>query len=357
MAGNALPEVSVKQMRILLALLMAAGLAAAASKTLDVYLIDAEGGKSLLIVTPAGESMLIDAGWAASNGRDASTDRIVGGVKAAGLNRIDYMVISHYDVDHIGEVPKLAAKIPIRHLVDHGAYISTNAAAQRRFAEYAGLYKTISHIEAKPGDKIPIKGVDVQVVTAAGYVISKPVKGGGAVNPYCAANPRKPELPANKEDNSSVGLLFTYGKFRMLDLADLEAFKNYEVACPNNLIGEVDVYQVNVHGQWKGMSAELVSALHPRVAMMGNGTRKGGDLDTWPVLRSTPGLEDIWQSHYSMNGGKDNNPPDDFIANLEPPTPAPNDQWKMLKLSADSNGTFTVTNGRNGFSKTYKPRK
>jgi len=209
----------------------------------------------------------------------------------------------------------------------------------------------------KPGDRLPIKGVDIQVVTAAGNVIDKPVKGGGAANPFCAANPRKDELPADKEDNNSVGLLFTYGKFRMLDLADLEAYKNYELACPNNLIGTVDVYQVNVHGQFKGMAPELVSALHARAAMMGNGARKGGDLATWPILRGTPGLEDIWQLHYSVSGGKDNNPPDDFIANLEPSTPAPNDRWNTLKLSASSNGTFTVTNQRNGFSKTYKAKK
>jgi competence protein ComEC len=342
-------------MKILLALLMTAGLAAAASKTIDIHLIDVEGGKSLLIVTPAGESMLIDAGWAASNTREASTDRILEAAKAAGLKQIDYLVISHYDGDHLGDVPKLAAKIPIRHLVDHGAYISTNAGAQQRFAEYTDLYKTINHIEAKPGDKIPMKGIDVLVLTAARDVITKPVKGGGAANPYCAANPRKAEMM--KEDNSSVGLLFTYGKFRMLDLADLEAFESYELACPNNLIGEVDVYQVSGHGQVKAMAPELVSTLHPRVAIMGNGAKKGGELATWPLLRSTPGIEDIWQAHFSIDRGKDNNPPDDFIANLEPSTPAPNDQWKMLKLSADSNGTFTVTNERNGFSKAYKPKK
>ena len=334
---------------------MTAGLAAAASKTLDVYLIDVEGGKSVLIVTPAGESLLIDAGWAASATREASTDRILEAAKAAGLKQIDYLVISHYDGDHLGDVPKLAAKIPIRHIVDHGTYNTTNAAAQQRFAEYTDLYKTISHMEPKPGDKIPLKGIDVQVVTAAREVLSKPVKGGGAANPYCAANSRKAEQM--KEDNSSVGLLFTYRKFRLLDLADLEAYKSYELACPNNLIGQVDVYMVSGHGQLKAMAPELVSALHPRVAIMGNGARKGGEAATWPLLRSTPGLEDIWQSHYSTLRDKDNNPPDDFIANLEPSTPAPNDQWKMIQLSADSNGTFTITNGRNGFSKTYKPKK
>lgn len=344
-------------MRILCAFLAALALASAAPKTFDVHLIDAEGGKSLLIVTPAGESMLIDVGWPASNAREATTERIAEAVKAAGLQQIDYLVISHYDVDHLGDVPQLAAKVPIRHLVDHGAYTGTNAQTHQRYAAYSKLYGTIPHIEVKPGDKVPLKGIDVQVLTAAGNVISKPVKGGGAANPFCAANPRKAELPADKEDNSSAGMLFTYGKFRMLDLADLEAYKSYDLACPNNLIGTVDVYQVNVHGQFKGIAPELVSTLHPRVAMMGNGARKGGDPATWPVLRATPGLEDIWQSHYSVNGGKDNNPPDDFIANLEPSAPAPNDHWNTLRLSASPNGSFTVANERNGFSKTYKAGK
>ena len=136
----------------------------------------------------------------------------------------------------------------------------------------------------------------------------------------------------------------------MLDLADLEAYRNHELVCPNNLIGTVDVYQVNVHGQFKGMAPELVNALHARVAMMGNGPRKGGDPPTWPILRGATGLEDIWQSHFSVAGGKDNNPPEDFIANVDPIC-----QWKTIKLSASSDGGFTVTNNRNGFSKTYKP--
>jgi hypothetical protein len=152
------------------------------------------------------------------------------------------------------------------------------------------------------------------------------------------------------EDNLSVGLLFTLGKFRMLDLADLEAHYSRDLVCPNNLLGKVDVYQVNVHGQFKGIAPELIGAVHPRVAIVGNGARKGADPQTWPILRATPGLEDIWQVHFSANGTKDTNPPDDFIANLEPA-----DEYRSIKLSAESTGTFTVTNLRNGFSKTYRP--
>jgi hypothetical protein len=137
----------------------------------------------------------------------------------------------------------------------------------------------------------------------------------------------------------------------MLDLADLEAFYQYKLVCPNNLIGTVDVYQVSVHGQEKGMSGVLEPAIHARVAIMGNGARKGGDPPSWPILRNAPGMEDIWQVHFSMAGGKENNPPEDYIANLDAAC-----QGKWLRLSAQADGTFTVTNSRNGFSKTYKPR-
>jgi hypothetical protein len=192
--------------------------------------------------------------------------------------------------------------------------------------------------------------VDVEVVAAAGKFIQKPLKGAGAPNPFCATNPQQAVIERDVEDNLSVGLVVSLGKFRMLDLVDLEAHNSHELVCPNNLLVAVDVYQVNVHGRFKGIAPELIGAVHPRVAIVGNGANKGADPQTWPILRGAAGLEDIWQVHYSANGTKDTNPPDDFIANLEPA-----DEYKSIKLSAESNGTFTVTNTRNGFSKTYKP--
>jgi hypothetical protein len=150
----------------------------------------------------------------------------------------------------------------------------------------------------------------------------------------------------------SVGLLFTLGRFRMLDLADFEWDYDRRLMCPDNLIGQVDVYQVSIHGQDKGVSPALAQALHARVALMGNGPRKGGAPQTWETLRSAPGTEDIWQLHYSLNGDKDHNPPDDFIAN--PDGPADEAHW--LKLSAQPDGSFSVTNSRSGFTKSYPGR-
>lgn len=333
-----------------------------AANTLDIYTIDVEGGKAVLIVSPSGESMLIDAGWPEAPGRVASVDRIVETVKGAGLKQIDHLVISHFDGDHLGDVPQLASKIPIRHIYDHGEFQPPPAnpdpqfkarvdAALERFRAYDEVRRKIGHTVLKVGDKVPLKGVEVKVLTAGGKLLAKPLKGAGQPNPLCAAHPQAAVIERDVEDNLSVGLLITLGKFRMLDLADLEAHHSHDLVCPNNLIGTVDVYHVNVHGQFKGIAPELIGAVHPRVAIMGNGARKGADPPSWPVLRATPGLEDIWQDHYSAAGSKDTNPPDDYIANLEPV-----DGGKLIKLLAESNGKFTLTNTRNGFRKSYAAR-
>jgi len=330
------------------------GLSASAPKTLTFYTIDVEGGKSVLVISPSGESMLFDAGWSAARNRESSTGRIVAALKGAGLKQLDYLVISHFDVDHLGDVPALAEQFPIRHIMDHGQIQfppgSSNQQALARFNAYAELRQRIGYTVLKPGDKIPLKGVDIEVVTAAGQLLSKPLKGAGAANPLCTTNPQAAPIKSDVEDDQSVGLLFTFGKFRMLDLADLEAHLSHELVCPVNRIGTVDVYHVNVHGQFKGMAAELAGAIRPTVAIMGNGERKGADPQTWLILRATAGLEDIWQMHYSAAGSKETNPPPDFIANLQETT----DEFAMIKLVVQTGGTYTVTNTRNGFTKTYQ---
>lgn len=338
-------------MKIVNAVLCLAALvfAARAASTLETYVIDVEGGKAVLTVSPSGESLLFDAGWPGFGGRDVN--RIVEAAKAAGLKQIDYLVISHYDIDHVGDVAALAAAFPVKRIVDNGSLQSSGKGVEGRYKTFAAARGGMDHMSVKPGDKIPIKGLDVTVVQAAAKGIQTALPGAGAANPACAATPPKLEIAGDLEDNMSIGLLFTLGRFRMLDLADLEAFYQSKLVCPNNLIGTVDVYQVSVHGQEKGMSGVLEQALHARVAIMGNGARKGGDPASWPILRGAPGMEDIWQVHLSLAGGKENNPPEDTIANLDAAC-----QGKWLRLSAQPDGTFTVSNGRNGFSKTYKPR-
>jgi hypothetical protein len=261
-------------------------------------------------------------------------------VRAAGLKRIDYLVISHFDTDHLGDVPALAAKIPIGHIFDHGD--------GQRFAPYAAIREKIGYTTVKPGDRIPIEGIHVEALSAGGKLITKALPGAGAPNPLCATYPQAAIIERDVEDDQSIGLLITFGKFRMLDLADLEAHYSHDLVCPNNLIGPVSLYNVNVHGQIKGIAPELTGALRAPVMIQANGARKGADAQTWPILRAAPGLKDIWQLHYSLNAGPDANPPADFIAN-----PEGTDGFKWLKISAGVDGSFTVSNSRNGFSKRY----
>src|SRR5262249_47440671 len=155
-------------------------LTARAAGTLDVYDIDVEGGKCVLLVTPAGESMVFDVGWPGNGGRDV--DRLIAALKAAQVKQIDYLVISHYDIDHLGDVPLLVSKFPVKHLVDHGPMEASGKTPTEQYKQYAALQDSIAHLTVTVGDKVPIRGVDVQVVTAAGKVLRKP----GRPNQLCA---------------------------------------------------------------------------------------------------------------------------------------------------------------------------
>jgi competence protein ComEC len=322
------------------------------ARDLQIYFIDVEGGKSVLFVSPSGESMLFDAGWPRTENGSLSNDRILEAVHAAGLKRLDFVVVSHFDIDHLGDLKGLASQIPIGHFFDHGEVQATaegTVNAKNRFAPYRAFRETIGYTTVKPGDKIPIHGLDVQVVSAGGKSIAEPLPHAGAPNPLCGQYKQAKSLPDDREDDQSIGLLITFGEFRMLDLADLEAHLSRDLVCPNNLIGTVDVYNVNVHGQYKGIAPELVGSLRAPVAIQANGPRKGADSQTWPILKMTPGLKDIWQLHFSLNAAPNENPPDNFIANLDG-----KDGYKWIEISASQDGRFTVTNSRNSFRKIYK---
>jgi beta-lactamase superfamily II metal-dependent hydrolase len=317
---------------------------ARAAQTLQVYFIDVEGGQATLFVSPLGESMLVDTGFPDLNGRDA--DRIVSAAKLAGVKQIDYLVITHYHGDHVGGVPQLVARIPVRTFVDHGPDVESGGESVELISAYKEASGKGKHLLARPGEVIPIRGVKVQILTSAGNRISKPLAGAGAPNPLCAGVKRRENDPS--ENAQSIGMLITYGKFRMIDLGDLTWNKELGLACPNNLVGTVDLYLSTHHGLSLSGAPPLVHALHPLVAIMNNGPRKGGEPEAWQTMRSSPGLEDIWQLHYAIEAGKANNAPANFIANLEEHCQA---NW--IKLSAEPDGRFTVTNSRNGKTKVY----
>jgi competence protein ComEC len=334
---------------ILLATLLLAALATSlrAAGKLEIYCIDVEGGKATLWVSPSGDSMLVDAGWPGHNHRDA--ERIAAAAKAAGVRKIDYLVITHFHTDHAGGVPQLAEKMPIKNFVDHGANTETGQDADVLYGEYSRFRDKGNHIVVKPGDKVPVKGLDVEIVSSDGALIASPLAGAGAgqPNPDCAG--LQPPAPDRSENARSIGMVVTYGSFRAVDLGDLTKDKEYGLVCPDNKLGTVQLFMVSHHGLDQSNSAALVHALHPQVAIMNNGARKGGVAEVWQLIHDTPGLEDFWQLHYSLAAAKDHNSADPFIANIDEVCEG---QW--LKVTVEKDGAFTVWNRRNKFEKKYK---
>lgn len=333
-----------------LSLGLSAGAAPEARKTLQIYFVDVEGGQSTLFVTPEGKSLLIDTGWPGNNERDA--DRIAASAKDAGIKKIDFVLITHYHDDHVGGAPQLAAKIPVGTFIDHGKNRETNDdSAKRVFSAYQQLLATgkYKHITAKPGEVLPITGMQVRVVTADGELIERPLPGGGKPNANCE-NAAKPPVDTT-ENPRSLGMLITFGKLRILDLGDLTSDKEMELMCPNNKIGAVDIYVVSHHGSQPSGSPVLVHAITPRVAIMDNGAKKGGAPQAWDVIAKSPGLEDLWQLHYSEDGGSEHNVAAPFLANLQGP-----DTGNYLKITAAADGSFGVFNSRTHETKKYAAR-
>ena len=343
-----------------------------AGRTFDMYVVDVEGGNATLFASPSGESLLMDTG----NGGAAATrdaDRIMAAVKDAGLSRIDHLITTHWHGDHFGAMAELAGRIPIRHYIDHGPSVQSQPASDVFLKDvYPGLYAKAKHTVAKPGDRIAIADLDWRIVTSGGEAIKTPLPGAGAPNPFCAEH--KPQDPDPTENAQSVGSVVTFGQFRAVHLGDLTWNKEFDLMCPANRVGTADVFFVTHHGQPVSNAPVVVHALRARVMVMNNGTRKGGQPAAMQVLHSAPGLEDLWQIHFSLLSGQEYTVPGLFIANavddqkdvmpvapLTPPQPgasvAPppvhNGAAYWIKVSARRDGSFVVTNARNGFSKLY----
>jgi len=334
-----------------LALVIAAG-AAGAAQTLDIYFIDVEGGQSTLIVTPAGQSLLVDTGYAGNDGRDVR--RIIAAARDAGVSRIDYLLITHFHTDHDGGVAELAAQLPITTFVDHGSLRDPGTADPtsqlRGFETYASIRKNGQHLEPKPGDHIPIKSMDVVVVSSDRAVITTPLPGAGQPNAACMD--KAPDADEPNENPRSTGIVLRYGRFAFVDLGDLTGAPLFSLFCPRNLIGQVDVYLVPHHGGKDVAHPAYIAAAQPRVAIMNNGGTKGGAPETFATLHQAPKsgangrLEDVWQIDRSRNPGAQNFT-DERIANLDDAT----GHW--IKVSANQDGSFQVTNQRTGASKAY----
>jgi len=351
-------------MKVVLAVFAALALAAAAlaaqSKALDIYVVDVEGGNATLFVTPARETVLVDTGNGGANAaRDAG--RIVEVMKAAGVTQIDALVTSHWHGDHMGAMAELAGRVPIRHYLDHGGNTQPSAAVDEFLQNtYPGLIAKAKHTVAKAGDTLPLKGVEWRFVASGHEILKSPLPGAGRPNPHCAGfkahavNPVSGQPVGNTEDEHSVASHVTFGKFRGAYLADFPWNSEFEMMCPANRLGTVEFLLVSRHGQHSSNSEALVHALRPRAAVINNGIRKGGQPETMRVLYSSPGLEDLWQLHVAQLSGAEYDIPGIFVANVvEDPQHSPA-HW--IKVSAQADGTFAITNSRNGFSKTYAGR-
>ncbi len=368
-------------MRRTLTLLMAVAVLATAfaalsaqtgqAKTLDIYYIDTEGGQATLFVSPQGQTLLVDTG----NAGERDLNRILDVLKTAAVAKLDNLWLTHYHGDHYGSMAEIVKRIPVGHFYDHGASIEGDRPAIIAFQKlYPEIIGKSAHTVVKPGDKIAFAGTDVTVVASNSDALKTPIArapGAGRPNPACASFKPRDEANVDPDNHYSAGFVMTYGAFRTIDLGDLTWSREFQLMCPNNPIGTVDLYLTNHHGLDQSGSAALVHALHPRVAIMNNGTRKGGAVQTYEILEASPGLEDLWQLHWSYAGGIEHNAPGVKIANIDdsaqiaaittgsttpPAGPGGNPAHSpanYLKVSARPDGSFTVTNSRNGYSRTY----
>ena len=336
-------------MRPILLTCAAAALLAAQSRTLDIYWIDVEGGGSTLIVSPAGQSLLVDTGNPGDGDRDAR--RVLAVAQMAGLNKIDMLLTTHFHGDHVGGTPALSRMIPIERYLDHGDSIETTPNAVQLFNAYKAVAEG-KRTTVRPGDRIPLAGVNIEVLTANGSILPKPLKGGGP-NSFCAGAQKHD--PDKTENQRSAGFLLTYGKFKFFDVGDLTWDKEMELGCPVNRVGTVTLLQATHHGFVNDLSGAppLYWALKPQVVVVNDGPRKGLGVSAWETIQKIQGLEGVWQSHLALATDKDHNTDEKRIANLEP-----TDQCKgnWLKASISRDGKLTVTNGRNGYSETYTAR-
>ena len=326
----------------------------APARGLRITVIDVEGGGATLVVSPSGQSMLIDSG---SPGDAAKRDsaRIADAMHAAGLSKIDYLFTTHYDGDHVGGAPAANAVAHFDRFFDHGEMDpkwEQNRGIEERYAAYLEIAKGKRTI-VKPGDTIPFGDARIDVVASNGAVISKAINGGGQTNPFCKDADIKP--PNTTENSQTAGVLISYRRFTFLDVGDLTWDKEMALACPTNKLGRVSLLLATHHGFFNDQSGAgaLLWAIQPRVVIANNGPRKGLGVPAFERIQKINNLEGLWQSHLALASDKDHNTSDDMIANLDA---SPDCQGHAIVVDAKADGSFLVTNTRNNVSKPYRAR-
>lgn len=331
-------------------LLAATGLAAPAPKGLEIYWIDVEGGAATLIVTPAGESVLVDTGWPLP--RDA--DRIQQAAREAGVSRIDHLITTHWHGDHVGGLAPLAQRMPVGHFYDHGfppgEASDVDRVLRSAYLEATHGASTVLHA----GDEIRLRQtrgappVSLRVVTADGIVLGE-APGSPQTRP-CTAQPPHAAIPDDTSDNfRSVGLRLSYGGFDFVDLGDLTWNVEHKLACPTNLLGHVDVYQVTHHGNDNSNNPALVAAVAPTIAVIDNGAKKGGAPAVYKLLRQTPSIKDVYQLHRNVGTTLADNAPPELTANDDE---ACKGEWIRLRVDPPAKSYEVEVHGK-GTKRTY----
>jgi beta-lactamase superfamily II metal-dependent hydrolase len=342
---------------LMLTLILAAAVTVQAAVTLDIYWIDMEGGAGTLIVTPAGESILVDTGNPSrTNQQDSSAARIHAAAVVAGVSKIDYLILTHFHMDHFGGAADLAKLMPIGEVLDNGIpdHDPDGATNSQRFLKSIQPYrdfKAESRQVISPGQIIPLKQSSATAPLTFYCVGARkqflPVPSNALPNAFCSEGT---EHAVDTTDNAnSIVMLLKFGPFKFFLGGDLTWNMEGKLVCPSNLIGTVDLYQVDHHGLDLSNNPLLVRSLSPTVSVMSNGPRKGANPETLATLRSVPSLQTMWQIHRNTLGGSNVNTDNQYIANLPAKC-----EGNYIKCSVDSSGkSYTVSIPATGVSKTY----